>query len=106
MKTATSSLLWVYQAANKPLPEVGSLSLVTDGRGAPVCVIETITVEIKSFADVDAAFAYDYGEWDRTLDGWRAHSWAINAERCRALGKVPTPEMPLVCERFKVVYAS
>ena len=104
VKTAVSSLLWAYQAATTPLPEVGSLSIVTDGSGAPVCVVETIAVEIKKFAEVDAAFAYDYGEWDRTLEGWRAHSWALNAPRCRALGKLPTPEMPLVCERFQVVY--
>jgi uncharacterized protein YhfF len=104
VKTATSSLLWAYHAANKPLPEVGSLSIVTDGRGDPVCVVETIAVEIKGFAEVDPAFAYDYGEWDRTLETWRAHCWEFNVPRCHALGKAPTPEMPLVCERFVVVY--
>jgi len=99
VKTATSSLLWVYQATNKPLPAVGSLSIVTDGLGDPVCVVETITVDIKGFAEVDAAFAYDYGEWDRTLETWRARCWEFNAPRCHALGKAPTPGMPLVCER-------
>jgi len=104
VKTATSSLLWAYEAANKPLPEVGSLSMVTDGDGNPVCVVETIAVDIKGFAEVDAAFAYDYGEWDSTLETWRARCWEFNAPRCPALGKIPTPEMPLVCERFTVVY--
>ena len=104
LKTATSSLLWAYEATNKPLPEVGSLSIVTDSRGDPVCVIETLAVEVKAFADVDEPFAYDYGEWDRTLATWRARCWELNAPRCHALGKVPTPEMPLVCERFAVVY--
>lgn len=104
VKTATSSLLWAYQAADKPLPEVGSLSIVTDSNGDPVCVVETIAVDIKGFVEVDAAFAYAYGEWDRTLETWRARCWEFNAPRCRALGKIPTPEMPLVCERFVVVY--
>jgi uncharacterized protein YhfF len=104
VKTATSSLLWTYHATGKPLPAVGALSIVTDGRGDPVCVIETISVDIKSFADIDAAFAYDYGEWDRTLETWRAHCWELNAQRCQALGKAPTPAMPLVCEQFRVVY--
>jgi uncharacterized protein YhfF len=104
VKTATSSLLWTYQATGKPLPAVGALSIVTDGRGAPVCIIETISVAIQGFADVDAAFAYAYGEWDRTLETWRAHCWEVNAPRCYALGKVPSPAMPLVCERFTVVY--
>jgi uncharacterized protein YhfF len=88
VKTATSSLLWAYEAASKPLPEVGSLSIVTDGNGDPVCVVETIAVDIKGLAEVDAAFAHDYGL------------------RCHALGKIPTPQMPLVCERFTVVYPS
>jgi uncharacterized protein YhfF len=104
VKTATSSLLWEYQATNKPLPEVGSLSIVTDSRGDPVCVVETITVDITGFAEVDAAFAYDYGEWDRTLETWRAHCWEFNTPRCHAVGKAPAPEMPLICERFTVVY--
>jgi uncharacterized protein YhfF len=47
VKTATSSLLWTYEAVSKPLPEVGSLSIVTDGGGDPVCVVETIAVDIK-----------------------------------------------------------
>lgn len=42
MKTARSSLLWTYEALNKPLPEVGSLSIVTDGGGGPGCVVEKI----------------------------------------------------------------
>lgn len=104
VKTATCSLLWTYEAVNKPLPEVGSLSIVTDGGGGPVCVVETIAADIKGFAEVDAAFAYDYGEWDRTLETWRARCWEFNTPRCHALGKTPTPEMPLVCERFTVVY--
>jgi uncharacterized protein YhfF len=104
VKTATSSLLWVYQATNKPLPVIGALSIVTDGRGNPVCIVETIAVEIKGFTDVYAAFAFAYGEWARTLETWRAHRWAFNAPRCHATGKAPTPEMPLACERFAVVY--
>src|SRR5262249_47813932 len=104
VKTATSSLLWTSQATNKPLPVVGSLSIVTDGHGNPVCVVETSAVELKAFAEVDAASAYAYGAWERTLETWRAHGWAFNAPRCHALGKAPTPEMPLVCEPLRVVY--
>jgi uncharacterized protein YhfF len=103
-KTATSSLLWEYRVADKPLPEVGSHSIVTDSDGDPVCVVETIEVDIRGFAEVDAAFAYDYGEWDRRLETWRARCWEFYAPRYHALGKIPTPQMPLVCERFIVVY--
>src|SRR5262245_42457248 len=104
VKTATSSLLWEYSAADKPLPEVGSLSIVTGGDGDPVCVVETTEVHIRGFAEVDAAFAYDYGEWDRSLKTWRARCCEFYVPCCHALGKIPTPQMPLVCERFTVVY--
>lgn len=39
IKTTTSSLLWEYEGANKPLPQVGALSIVEDGRGNPVCIV-------------------------------------------------------------------
>ena len=104
IKTATSSLLWSYEAAARAIPEVGCLSIVADGDGNAVCVVETVAVEIKAFAQVDAAFALDYGEWDRTLETWKQRSWAINARRCAGLGRTPAPGMPLVCERFRVVY--
>jgi uncharacterized protein YhfF len=104
VKTTTSSLLWEYEATSKPLPAVGSLSIVTDGRGDPVCVVETTAVDIKGFNEVDAAFAYDYGEWDRTLETWRTRCWEFYAPYCLSIGKAPTPELPLVCECFTVVY--
>jgi len=104
LKTATSSLLWAYEAAGKALPEAGHLSIVADGAGNPVCVVETTAVAIRAFAEIDAAFAFDYGEWDRTLETWKDRCWAINARRCDALGRTAAPDMPLVCERFRVVY--
>lgn len=35
MKTATSSSLWDYEHTGEPVPEVGELSMILDGRGAP-----------------------------------------------------------------------
>ena len=104
IKTTTSSLLWEYETANTLPPRVGSLSIVEDGKGNPICVVETTQIEIKPFSEVDTRFAYDYGEWDRTLPGWRKHCWDSYSDHCRSLGKEPTETMPLVCERFKVVY--
>ncbi|WP_180966122.1 ASCH domain-containing protein [Fischerella thermalis] len=104
IKIATSSLLWEYQAANKPLPKVGSLSILENGRGEPVCVVETTWLEIKNFNEIDVQFAYDYGEWDRTLKTWHQECWEYYSEQCYSLGREPTKEMPLVCERFRVVY--
>ncbi len=104
IKTATSSLLLEYQSANSPPPQPGSLSIVENGKGQPVCVVETTEIEIKPFSEVDAPFAFDYGEWDRTLETWRNKCWKIYSILCSQLDQEPTQEMLLVCERFKVIY--
>ena len=42
-----------------------------DGAGHSRAVIETIELTQRRFPEVDAAFAYDEGEGDRTLSYWR-----------------------------------
>lgn len=103
-KTATSSLLWEYGPEGKPLPGVGSLSIVQDGQGVAVCVVETTWVAIRRFDEVDAVFAKDYGEGDGTLAGWRQLCWEYYSAQCRENGWPAGEAMPLVCERFKVVH--
>lgn len=103
-KTATSSLLWEYDAGGGAPPEVGALTILEDGARRPVCVFETYEVEVRPFAAVDAAFAADYGEWDGSLATWRLRCWDHYAAVCAGLGRVPAQDMPLVCERFRVVY--
>jgi uncharacterized protein YhfF len=87
VKTVSGALWWKYQTAQKPLPRVGSFSLMTDAREAPVCVIETTAIEVKPFGEVDTAVAEAHGERDRTLEGCRARPRAWYADDCRALGR-------------------
>jgi len=68
-KTATSSLLSKYEATGVPPPEVGALSIVENGRGEPVGIIETTWVGVMPFKAVDVAFAQAYGGCDGTVDG-------------------------------------
>jgi len=103
-KTATSTLLWEYQASGHAPPTPGALSIVQNGRGDPVCVVETREVGTLPFADVDADFARDYGEWDGTLVTWRQRCWNYYSACCRRLGQEPSGDMLLVCERFRVVF--
>lgn len=103
-KTATSALVWETAAENKPPVLPGLYSIVTDWEGCPVCVIETTEVRIKPFKEVDAQFAYDYGEEARTLEWWKEAMWDTYSRICAGLNKNPSPDMLLICERFKVVY--
>ena len=103
-KTATSSLLWTLELEKKPMLQVGDYSIVTTWDDVPVCIVETTELRIVPFKDVDAQFAYDYGEGDRTLAWWKEHIVEYYAEECKAIGRETTEDMPLVCERLRVVY--
>ena len=48
VKTATCSALWSYEEDQKPLPQREDHSVVLDGNGAPVAVIETVEAESQA----------------------------------------------------------
>jgi len=104
-KTSTASLLWVYEAEGRRLPKPGDLSIVLDGSDHPVCIIETTDVKIVPFNEmVDERFAYEGGESDRTLEGWRQMYRQLIRSECARIKREPSERTPLVCERFRVVY--
>ena len=103
-KTATCSALWAYEAEGEPLPEVGSKTIVLNGNGDPLCIIETTEVEVKSYNEVDARFAYEEGEGDRSLDYLREAHWRFFSRTLPNIVKEPKTDMSLVCERFHIVY--
>jgi uncharacterized protein YhfF len=104
VKTATCSALWEYEAEGSSLPEVGLKTIVLDGDGDPLCIVETTEVEVRPYDEVDARFAYEEGEGDRSLEFWRDAHWRFFSRTLPTIGRVPTADMPLVCERFRVIY--
>ena len=93
VKTATCS---TRDEPNTSTP--GERWVVLDGRGHPRCVIESTEVTFRHYREVDAAFAHDEGEGDRSLDYWRdAHRKYFGR-----LGKF-SEDMMLICERFRLV---
>jgi uncharacterized protein YhfF len=103
-KRATAASLWVHQAEGSQPPAPGALSIVTLFDGTPQCVIETVSVDIRPFDQVDAAFAAAEGEGDGSLDFWRRAHQAFFGRELAALGRAFAPDMPVVCERFRVLY--
>lgn len=103
-KTATCSALWEYEAEDEPLPKVGEKAVILDGHGNPLCIIETTEVEIRAYEDVGANFAFLEGEGDRSLEHWREAHWNLFSRTLAGIGKQSAMDMPLVCERFRVVY--
>jgi len=102
IKTATCSLLWMYKA--EPVPAVGDYSVILNGVGEPLCIIKTTEITIRPYNEVDEDFAYDEGEGDRSLAYWRRAHWHFFGKECAQLGRTLSEEMPLVCERFRLVW--
>jgi uncharacterized protein YhfF len=57
VKTATCSALWEWESEGNPVPEEGYMTIALDGRGEPLCVVETIEISIHKYNEVDANFA-------------------------------------------------
>jgi uncharacterized protein YhfF len=103
-KRATTSLLSWYEGDDadpeEPMPVVGALNVVLDGRGGPICVIRTVKVEVRPFGEVDEAFAWVEGEGDRSLAYWRDAHISFFASEGRPVGE----ETPVVLETFEQLW--
>jgi len=93
-KTATS---WAASEGAKGV-EVGKRWIVKDGQGRPRAILETVELMRRRFRDVDADFAYEEGEGDRSLEFWRRAHTNYFTRR----GEF-SPDMELYCERFRLV---
>jgi uncharacterized protein YhfF len=93
IKTATCG---TQAEPNTSLP--GERWIVLDGQGAPRCVIEFTEVSYRRYSEVDAKFAFEEGEGDRSLRYWReAHREYFSKQgRFRE-------DMMFMCERFGLV---
>jgi uncharacterized protein YhfF len=103
-KTATAALVWEAEADPDTAPTPDGYSVVTDFGGAPRCVIRTTEIRVVPFDEVNANFAFDEGEGDRSLDHWRQMHWDYFVKRCVELGKEPDLNMPVICERFELLF--
>jgi uncharacterized protein YhfF len=83
-----------------PFPAPGMHWGVLDGRGTPQVVIQTVEVRTGRLDSVDAAFAWDEGEHDRTPESW------LDAHRrfFRRQGVENPDDLDALFERFRVVW--
>lgn len=102
-KTGTASSLWDYEETGDPQPYLGELSIILDGQGTPRAVIETTSLVTVPFDEVTAEHAHSEGEGDRSLADWReGHEryWRDHSDNSRGFA----PDMPVICERFRVLF--
>lgn len=103
-KTATCSALWELEAEGEPVARPGERSIILDGDDEPLCVVETTEVEVRRFDEVDEVFAHDEGEGDLSLAYWREAHRRFFVRTLPGIGRRFSEDMPLVCERFRVIY--
>jgi len=103
VKTAGASALWEYEEVDEPIPTVGTLGIVLDGRGHPRALVVTTAVDVVPFGEVGEEHAALEGEGDGSLAQWRqahAHYLTTADGGERGFGE----ETPVVLERFEVLY--
>jgi len=103
-KTATACLVWEAEHSPETAPVPSGYSVVTDFHGNPKCILRTTEIRVAPFDEVDEQFASDEGEGDLSLEFWRRAHWDYFARKCKEMGKEASRSMPVMCERFEVVY--
>lgn len=103
-KRATASSLWFFEEVGEAVPKPGDLDVVIDWSGIARCVIQTTRVDLVPYLEVSEEFAAVEGEGDGSLDYWRRVHWPYYQRELKPFGRRPEPDMPIVCQRFEVVF--
>lgn len=103
-KTATSSAWEDYEPDGEPLPAPGAMGIVLDGAERPRALVVITAVAVVDFDQVDEQHARAEGEGDRTLAQWRRDHEAFFREH-DPHGRGMRTDMPVVLERFRVLYS-
>lgn len=97
VKTATCEAASAFGKGGDAWPEVGRRDVALNWDGTPAVMVETVEVRTRRFEDMDEEFVAAQGEF-RDLEHWRNSYEAY----FRATGGF-SPDMKLMCERFKLV---
>lgn len=104
-KTATAGLARDVEMGSEPLSQPGDHWVVLDGQDAPRCVLKTVQVRVGVLESVDAAFASDEGEGDRSREWWLdAHRRFFLRQAERQDFAYDEQRDLVVFERFDVVW--
>ena len=104
-KRATVALLSDFSRTGTAVPVPGDLWIAVDGQGLPACVLRTVQVRVGPLDSVDASFAEDEGEGERTVEWWlAAHRRFFRRQAERAGAAFDEAAEPVVFERFEVAH--
>ena len=103
-KQATASLVQFNELHPDVTPIEDGYSVVTDFEGAPRGVIRTTEIRQIPFIEVDAAFAFDEGEGDRSLEYWRDVHHRFFTREAAENGLEFHEKSLICCERFELLF--
>lgn len=104
-KTATAGLVRDFEMEGEPLPQPGDHWIVLDGQDVPRCVLRTAEIRVGTLDSVDAVFAWDEGEGERTREWWLdAHRRFFRRQAEHANLAYDEQRDLVVFERFEVVW--
>ena len=101
-KKATSSSLKSFELGLETMPKEGSLSVITDWRNKPRCIVKTKRVLILPYKEMTFELARLEGE-DEDLASWQKSHERYFREEGKELGYFFSPDMEIVFEEFEVV---
>ncbi|MCS5452387.1 ASCH domain-containing protein [Enterobacter huaxiensis] len=99
IKTATCCSTASFQCAYErgEAPYVGSYNIILDGTGQPMCVIQTVRLQVIRFCEMTSELASKEGEGDLSLEYWKdGHKRYFEREGTYS------EEMELVFEEFEL----
>jgi len=103
-KRATAGLSEVNDTLPQVKPVAGGYSVLTEHNGTPRAVIRTTVLERRLFAEVDAEFAWDEGEGDRTLADWKDGHRRFFTRELATIGRRFDESLAVDLERFELLY--
>lgn len=103
-KQATAASLKELELNGYEVSEPGNYFVVTDFDGVARAVIRTTSVELTRLGEVDAQFAWDEGEGDRTLEWWQRAHRDYFGRVLAGTGTVVDDNLLIACERFETVF--
>lgn len=103
-KRATASSAWDNEQTPEAAPVPDGYSVVTEHDGTPRAVIRTVWLAPCALDAVDAQFAWDEGEGDRTLADWLHGHTRYFKRDCERTGRRFAPDFPVMLERFELLY--
>jgi uncharacterized protein YhfF/GNAT superfamily N-acetyltransferase len=103
-KRATAGLAWFNDEHPDVSPVPHGYSVITEFDGSPRAVVRTAQLDRLPFHAVDASFACDEGEGDRTLADWRDGHQRYFTRWMESIGRRFNEDMEVDLERFELLY--